>query len=116
MPDPHFTMADVHADIHAWRHRAPTLGALDDWLFRCHADDATRYLTGWLTYVSDGRVQERREDVAYALILDLANDVGSALTVLDRWLITLCQKAEVTVPLFPDRTRNAPSPPATPRK
>lgn len=54
MPDPHFTMADVHADIHAWRHRAPTLGALDDWLFRCHADDATRYLTGWLTYVSDG--------------------------------------------------------------
>lgn len=106
MPDAHFAMADVHADIHAWSRRAPKLGALDDWLFRCQADDAAQYLTGWLTCVSDGKVQEHREDVPYALILDLANDVGSALAVLDRWLITLCQKAGVTVPLFPERTND----------
>ncbi|WP_410671277.1 hypothetical protein [Amycolatopsis sp. cmx-4-68] len=103
MPDQPFTLADIHAAAHAWGRKAPTLGALDDWLFRCEVDDARQEVEGWLTYTDDGKVKELREDIPYSLILDFANKFGSPLVVLDRWMVAMCEKAGVTVPLFPDR-------------
>lgn len=98
-----FTLPEVQPQIHAWARSAPTLGALDDWRFRCQADDAARYVTGWLTYAADERIHELEEDISYALVLNFANKFGSAQTVLDHWMIAMCEKAQVSVPLFPQR-------------
>lgn len=105
MPDEPFTVAEVHADIHAWAKRVPTLGAMDDWLFRIQVDDAKQVVTGWLTFTRDKRVVEQCEDISYSLILDFANRFGSPLTVLDQWFIAMCEKAKVSIPLFPERSR-----------
>lgn len=104
MSDEKFTPADIHADVHAWVKHAPGLGALDDWLFRAEVDDVAQYVTGWLTY-TDGRIKEFREDISYHTVLKLANRFGSALVVLDQWFTAMCDKAGVSIPLFPDRPR-----------
>jgi hypothetical protein len=103
MTDPKFTPSDVHADVHAWVRQVPTLGAMDDWLFRVEVDDAAQYVTGWLTYTADAKIREYREDISYALIHDMANRFGSPLIVLDNWFTALCEKFKVSVPRFPDR-------------
>lgn len=98
-----FVLADVHAAVHVWVRQVPTLGAGDDWLFRCEVDDARQYVTGWLTYIADQQIKELREDLPYGLILDLANKFGSPLVVLDRWMVAMCEKTGGSLPLFPTR-------------